>query len=110
MKQLEIQVQQLQEELNTTKAENFEKSFTAASTVVNSVHTSPLGTHFHQTPIMPTNSQAVINQIELLKTNEKFLKEKIEGLKFDLSRKETEFQQLKTKYKRLKTTNTTKQY
>ena len=103
MKQLEIQVQQLQEELNTSKAENIEKSFTAA----NSVHTSPLShyQHHHQTPVTATNasvgsssSSVIAGQMELLKTNEKFFKEKIDTLKHDLSRKETEFQQLKTKY------------
>ena len=105
-KQLESQVHQLQEELNATKAslqrsvnnlssENFDGSNNAGMTtsmISNAVNSSSCSPHH------PPTSHPSTAQLELLKSNEKFLKEKIETLKFDLSRKDTELAQLKTKY------------
>lgn len=109
MKQLESQVHQLQEELNSTKVslqrsanhlstENFEHNGTTnmtTSSAFSNANSTTCSPHHHTT----STSNAITNtQLELLKSNEKFLKEKIETLKFDLTRKETELAQLKTKY------------
>jgi chromosome segregation ATPase len=112
MKHLEVLVQQLQDELNMTKSslmrrsnntlnENIDVTSANASVCSNSqvgigilsAHVSP-NQHLQQ---QSTNSSSSA-QLELLRTNEKLLKEKIDSLKCDLSRKETELQQLKTKY------------
>lgn len=100
IKQLENQVKTLQEELSASKNamqrsvhsslnENYE------STGFNSSHVSPQ--HVKQNSSL-TNSLTSSSQLDLIKSNEKFLKEKIETFKFDLSKKETEIQQLKTKF------------
>ena len=96
MKQLEIQIQQLQEELNIAKnnihirsvnnssGENLETT----SSTLHSTHVSPQQSNNNnqnsqQTSSLLQNSSSnpsyssSSNQIELLKTNEKFLKEKV---------------------------------
>lgn len=91
MKQLEIQVQQLQDELNATKTSISRNNLSNESSLDAATHSTGVSPQHnrahHQTPVN-----------ELQRTNEKFFKEKIESLKFELSRKETELEQLKTKY------------
>jgi hypothetical protein len=80
MKQLENQVNMLQEELNATKNsiqrnnlsnDNFETS--------HSNHCSPKqNNHNHSSPAASSNA----SQIELLRNNEKFYKEKVIFFKF----------------------------
>lgn len=102
MKQLEIQIQQLQDELNATRNclhqktsnENFNDLSTnnpsnSVNTTIQSNNVSPQ-INSHQIPVNNTcnnsnntpssnlpNSSNLATQIELLKTNEKFLKEKV---------------------------------
>lgn len=101
VKHLESQIKSLQDELNLTKNsmqrsihnlsnENCENSSGIQSSHVSPQHSSKQGSL--------SNNISTTSQFDLLKANEKFLKEKIETYKSDLSRKETELQQLKTKF------------
>jgi ELKS/RAB6-interacting/CAST family protein 1 len=91
MKQLEIQVQQLQDELNATKTSISRNNLSNESSLDAAAHSTGVSPQHSRAP-----HQTPVN--ELQRANEKFFKEKIESLKFELSRKETELEQLKTKY------------
>lgn len=105
MKQLEIQVQQLQDELNATKNsmqhrssnENFNSETigntnpaSMANSAIQSTHVSPQpvsassNTNNNNTTNsshLPASASNLATQVELLKTNERFLKEKVIGKK-----------------------------
>jgi ELKS/RAB6-interacting/CAST family member 1 len=113
MKQLESQVQQLQEEINSNKISMQRLTYNLSTDHLydgcgsgsggvggggsQSVQGSPHHHHHHHHHRQQQQQQQTA-QIDLLKTNEKYLKDKIETLKQEVSRKETEIQQLKTRY------------
>ncbi len=81
----EAQIKQLQDELKSAKT-NEENA---------SLQSSPQ--HLSKSVFTSNNSIHSTSQLDLLKANEKFLKERVEGYKSELSKRDTEIQQFRTK-------------
>lgn len=93
IKKIELLIKKLQNELTLNKNVS-QRNFLNFSQNENLTSDMKNDSNSNSSATIPSSS----SQFEIFINNEKNFKEKIEGLKIELTRKETELQQLKTKY------------